>query len=128
MEHPEEKTTVKEEPTTQKQESTTSKPEESTTKREESTTKAPVTTVPENTTFPNYIPQEIVTVPVINDVVATMPQDTPVVTPNYNITDNIPEEIGNGAPIAFLLVLFLVVIVSGAVLFLTMGRKNREEF
>lgn len=132
MEHPEEKTTAKqEEPTTSKrEESTTAKREEATTaKREESTTaQAPVTTVPESTTFPNYIPQEIVTVPVIGDVSATKPQDTPVVTPNYNITDNIPEQIGNGAPIAFLLVLFLVVIISGAVLFLTMGRKNREEF
>lgn len=135
MEHPEEKTTAKEEPTTMREESTTAKREESTTAkreeattgREESTTKAPVI-VPENTTFPNYIPQEIVTVPVIGDVSATKPSDIPVVNPNYNITDNIPEQIGNGTPIAFLLVLFLVVIISGAVLFLTMGRKNREEF
>ena len=135
MEHPEEKTTAKEEPTTMREESTTAKREESTTAkreeattgREESTTKAPVT-VPENTTFPNYIPQEIVTVPVIGDVSATKPSDIPVVNPNYNITDNMPEQIGNGTPIAFLLVLFLVVIISGAVLFLTMGRKNREEF
>ncbi len=127
MEHPEEKTTAKEEPTTMREESTTAKREEATTGREESTTKAPVI-VPENTTFPNYIPQEIVTVPVIGDVSATKPSDMPVVNPNYNITDNIPEQIGNGTPIAFLLVLFLVVIISGAVLFLTMGRKNREEF
>ncbi len=119
MEHPEEKTTAKEEPTTMREESTTAKREESTTAnreeattgREESTTKAPVT-VPENTTFPNYIPQEIVTVPVIGDVSATKPSDIPVVNPNYNITDNIPEQIGNGTPIAFLLVLFLVVIIS----------------
>ena len=134
MEHPEEKTTAREEPTTKREESTTvreestTKREESTTaKREESTTRAP-SLVPEATTFPNYIPQEIVTVPVIGDVSATKPSDIPVVNPNYNITDNIPEQIGNGAPIAFLLVLFLVVIISGAVLFLTMGRKNREEF
>ncbi len=128
MEHPEEKTTAKEETTTKREESTTAKREESTTaKREESTTKAPVV-VPEATTFPNYIPQEIVTVPVIGDVSATKPSDIPVVNPNYNITDNIPEQIGNGTPIAFLLVLFLVVIISGAVLFLTMGRKKQEDF
>ncbi len=124
MEHPtEEKTTVKEEPTTR---------EETTTKREESTTKAPLTTAPfvpqETTTFQNYIPQEIVTVPAIGDTSATKPSDTPVVNPNYNITDNMPQEIGNGTPIIFILILFLVVIVSGAVLFLTLGRKKQEEF
>ena len=125
MEHPEEKTTVKEEPTTRPEESTTAK-------REEATTSAPPVTAPsvnqEVTTFPNYVPQEIVTVPVIGDVSATRPQDTPVVNPNYNITDNIPDQIGNGAPIAFLLVLFLVVIVSGAVVFLVMTRKKQEDF
>lgn len=136
MEHPEEKTTAREEPTTsgreesttaKREESTTAKREESTTKREESTTRPPVIS-PEATTFPNYIPQEIVTVPVIGDISATKPPEIPVVNPNYNITDNMPEQIGNGAPIAFLLVLFIVVIISGAVLFLTMGRKNRGEF
>lgn len=121
MEHPtEEKTTVKEETTTR---------EEATTKREESTTKAPVVTAPqETTTVQSYIPQEIVTVPVIANPEATQPYGDSVVNPNYNITDNIPEEIGNGTPIIFILILFLVVIVSGAVLFLTLGRKNREEF
>jgi len=130
MEHPEEKTTAKKEEATtaKREESTTAKREESTTASpQESTTMAPVYT-PEATTFPNYIPQEIVTVPVIGDISATKPSETPVVNPNYNITDNIPDEIGNGTPIAFLLILFLVVIVSGAVLFLTMGRKNSEEF
>lgn len=130
MEHPEEKTTAKKEEATtaKREESTTAKREESTTASpQESTTKAPVYT-PETTTFPNYIPQEIVTVPVIGDISATKPSETPVVNPNYNITDNIPDEIGNGTPIAFLLILFLVVIVSGAVLFLTLGRKNSEEF
>ena len=123
MEHP------TQEPTTVKQEETTAKREESTTKREEATTSTPAVTVPqETTTFQNYIPQEIVTVPVIGDTSAGKPSDTPVVNPNYNITDNAPQQIGNGTPLAFLLVLFLVVVISGAVVFITVGRKKQEDF
>ena len=124
LEHPEEKTTVKEE--------TTTKREETTTKREEATTApsttAPSTTAPaEVTTTGQYIPQEIVTVPVINPQ-ETKPYENQGVSPDYNITDTMPEEIGNGAPLAFLLLLFTIIIIAGAVLFLTLGRKNREEF
>ncbi len=129
LEHPEEKTTAQEE---------TTKREEATTKKEEATTAAPSTTAPSttvpsttapSTTVPTtqYIPQEIVTVPVINPQ-ETKPYENPVVSPDYNITDTVPEEIGNGAPLAFLLVLFAVVIIAGAVLFLTLGRKKQEEF
>ena len=118
-------------------------PEETTTAKQETTTQAPATTVPSttapSTTVPSttapaagepttqYIPQEIVTVPVINPQ-ETKPYENPVVNPDYNITDTTPQEIGNGAPLAFLLVLFTVVIIGGAVVFLTLGRKNREEF
>lgn len=124
LEHPEEMTTAREESTTKR--------EETTTKREEATTvpatTAPSTTAPaETTTTQQYIPQEIVTVPVINPQ-ETKPYENPGVDPDYNITDTMPEEIGNGAPLAFLLLLFTIIIIAGAVLFLRLGRKNREEF
>lgn len=122
MEHPTEKET---EP---KEEPTTKKPDESTTKREETTTTKPSvsTTAPsqESTTFPQYIPPETVTVPVISDT--NKPNAS--VSPDYNISDTMPETIGNGAPIAFLLILFAVIIVAGAVVFLTVSRKKEEEF
>lgn len=122
MEHPTEKET---EP---KEEPTTKKPDESTTKREETTTTKPSvsTTAPsqESTTFPQYIPPETVTVPVISDT--NKPNAS--VSPDYNISDTMPETIGNGAPIAFLLVLFAVLVVAGAVVFLTVSRKKEEEF
>ncbi len=148
MEHPNEVTTQKAEETTSREE-TISKREETTTKREEATTKAEITTVKpaesttaaaeittsapiaapqETTTFSNYIPQEIITVPVIADPQVTEPFVAPEVNPEYNITDTMPETIGNGTPIVFLLVLFFIVIVSGSVLFLTMRRKKQEEF
>lgn len=139
LEHPEEKTTVKEESTTRREESTTRK-EETTTRREEATTAAPSTTAPattapattgpsvEATTVQQYIPQEIVTVPVIADPQETKPFENLGVNPDYNITDTMPEQIGDGAPLAFLLILFAVVIIAGAVLFLTIGRKKQEEF
>lgn len=134
LEHPTEKETepAPEESTTKKPSETTTRPSENTTNREESTTvKNPgsvSTTVPntESTTFPQYIPPESVTVPVISK-----PQGGNTgaqVTPEYNISDDIPETIGNGAPIAFMLVLFTVVVVAGAVVFLTLTRKNEEEF
>lgn len=134
LEHPTEKETepAPEESTTKKPSETTTRPSENTTNREESTTvKNPgsvSTTVPntENTTFPQYIPPESVTVPVISK-----PQGGNTgaqVTPEYNISDDVPETIGNGAPIAFMLVLFTVVVVAGAVVFLTLTRKNEEEF
>ncbi len=123
MEHPTEKET---EP---KEEPTTKKPEEATTKREEATTgsSSVPTTAPsqESTTFPQYIPPETVTVPVISNQ-GNKPNAG--VTPDYNISDTVPESIGNGAPIAFLLVLFAVLVVAGAVVFLTVSRKKEEEF
>ncbi len=130
MEHPTEKETEpKEENTTKKPSESTTKPEATTTP--EATTKpqgssAPSTTVPsqETTTFPQYIPPETVTVPVISDT--NKPAGS--VTPDYNISDTVPETIGNGAPIAFLLVLFGVLIAAGAVVFLTVSRKKEEEF
>lgn len=124
LEHPEEKTTQKTEPTTKKEETTTKK-EETTTKKEQPTTSAPVT---EATTVQQYIPQEIITVPVIGAEQETQIYENDVVTPDYNITDTEFEELGNGKPLAFLLILFTVIIIAGAVLFLTLGRKKQEEF
>ncbi len=126
LEHPTEATTEEESTTAKREESTTAKIEESTTVASVSSTTVPFVTE-EATTFPNYIPQEIVTVPVIGSETDSY-NGTDSVAPNYNISDNIPSEIGNGTPIAFLLILFLVVIVSGAVIFLTLGRKKQEEF
>lgn len=134
LEHPTEKETepAPEESTTKKPQENTTRPPEATTNREESTTAqnsgSASTTVPsvESTTFPQYIPPENVTVPVISK-----PQGGNTgaqITPDYNISDTVPETIGNGAPIAFILVLFTVVIVAGAVVFLTLTRKNEEEF
>lgn len=134
LEHPTEKETepAPEESTTKKPQENTTRPPEATTNREESTTAqnpgSASTTVPnvESTTFPQYIPPESVTVPVISK-----PQGGNTgaqVTPEYNISDDVPETIGNGAPIAFMLVLFTVVVVAGAVVFLTLTRKNEEEF
>lgn len=129
LEHPTEKET--EESTTKKpaSEESTTKREESTTKREESTT-VPSVTRPsqgtENTTQSVYIPQEIVTVPVISD--ETLKYEGLGVKPNYNIQENTPTEIGNGKPLAFLLVMFTVVIISGTSVFLTLTRKKEEEF
>ena len=123
---------VTEEPT---EESTTAKREESTTRREESTTASSSTAattaplVPEViTTYPSYIPQEIVTVPVIGNPNETMHYENLGVTPDYNIEDSVPAEIGNGMPLAFMLVLFTVVVIAGAVVFLTLSRKKEEEF
>ena len=120
LEHPEEKTTQKQETTTKKEETTTKK-QETTTKKEETTTVAATTTQ-------QYIPQEIVTVPVIGNTQETQIYENNVVNPDYNITDTEFEELGNGKPIAFLLILFSVIIIAGAVLFLTLGRKKQEEF
>ncbi|MBR3766677.1 MAG: hypothetical protein IKL10_00360 [Clostridia bacterium] len=112
--------------TTTKEEPTTEKPTEPTTKKEESTT-APAPTE-EATTAPTYIPPEIVTVPVIGGADTAPDSQAGLVDPDYNITDTVPEEIGNGAPIVFILVLFLVIVVSGTIVFLTLGRKKEEEF
>lgn len=123
---------VTEEPT---EESTTAKREESTTRREESTTassSAAATTAPAVpeviTTYPSYIPQEIVTVPAIGNSNETMHYENLGVTPDYNIEDSVPAEIGNGMPLAFMLILFTVVVIAGAVVFLTLSRKKEEEF
>ena len=122
---PAETTTAVREETTTKTEVSTAAPQETTTAYTEPTT-APVIIPQETTTIQNYIPQEIITVPVIADPQVTEPYVAPEVEPQYNITDTMPEQIGNGAPIVFLLILFLVVIVTGAVLFLTMRKKNEE--
>ncbi len=129
LEHPTEKET---EPVTE--EATTKKPAESTTSREESTTLpqntgtvTPSAPTEENTTFPQYIPPESVTVPVISKPQGSVNTGMNV-APEYNISDSVPETIGNGTPIAFLLVLFSVVVVAGAVVFLTLSRKKEEEF
>ncbi len=122
----EETTTAVREETTTRTEVSTAAPQETTTAYTEPTT-APVIIPQETTTFQNYIPQEIITVPVIADPQVTEPYVAPGVEPEYNITDTVPQQIGNGTPIGFLLILFFVVIISGAVLFLTM-RKKQEEF
>lgn len=132
LEHPEEKTTQKEEPTTKKEENTT-KREETTTKREEATTAGTAETTTgaaaaETTTAVQYFPQEIVTVPVIGGVQETQIYENNVVNPDYNITDTEFDELGNGKPLAFLLILFSVLVVAGAVLFLTLSGKKQEEF
>ncbi len=122
MEHPTETPTEKptEKPTERPAESTTARPEEST------TGSSAVTTEPSSTQ--GYVPQEIITVPVIADTnVTERYQGTGSVKPNYNISEDIPEQLGNGTPLAFLLVAFLVVTVSGAVVFITLGRKKEEE-
>ena len=128
LEHPTEPAT--EEPTTKKPtEKPTQQATETTTKKEESTTAA-LTTAPseEATTKPSYIPQEIVTVPVISDPEETLRYEGLGVNPNYNIQDDIPDEIGNGKSIAFLLILFTAIIISGAVVFIILTRKKEEEF
>lgn len=130
LEHPTEKET---EPVTE--EATTRKPQESTTVREETTTSSqnagsltPPVLNEESTTFPQYIPPETVTVPVISAPQENLGFIGENVSPDYNISDSMPETIGNGAPIVFILVLFAVVIVAGAVVFLTLSRKKEEEF
>lgn len=124
MEHPTEK------PTQKPAETPTERPTQSTTTRpEESTTAAPPVTNEPTTAYPDYVPQEVVTVPPVVQPNATGKYEgTGVVKPNYNISDDIPAEIGNGTPLAFLLVAFLVVTVSGAVVFVTLRRKKEEEF
>ena len=82
----------------------------------------------ESTTVPTYIPQEIVTVPVIADPEETLRYEGLGVEPNYNIQDNMPTEIGSGKSVSFLLIFFTVVMISGVVVFLTLARKKEEEF
>ena len=131
MEHPTEKPTEKpsekptERPSEKPSEVLTEKPEESTTSPIEESTTAKTE---ESTTAQQYIPQEIVTVPVIGENQATSKYPGIGVQPNYNIQENMPEEIGDGVSVGFLLVLFPVIIASGAVVFLTLTRKKEEEF
>lgn len=133
LEHPTEDAT--EEATTKKPAGTetenTTQREESTTKGEESTTSSGIfspSQSEESTTLSTYIPQEIVTVPVISNDDETLRYEGLDVNPNYNIKDNVPTEIGNGKTIAFLLIMFTVIVISGTSVFLTLSRKKEEEF
>ena len=119
----------------------TTRPPETTTKPSETTTRPPEnTTKPENTTG-TVTEAPSTTVPMYNGQV-TVPDignDYPVITepylgnmgvkPEYNIDENLPTTLGTGSKgIFFVLILFGVVSVTGAMLFLHIGRKKEEDF
>lgn len=129
---------------------TTTQKEELTTKNEETTVPVENTTVPEITTIPEYttdpentILPEITTVPeyttAIPEIQSTLPYEEPVVTnpqntPNNQNTSFTPSDttsevtsIGNGAHIGFMLVLFMVIILAGTVVILTISHRKQEE-
>ncbi len=114
------------------EEKTTKKKEETTTRREEATTAAPVqetTTVEVPTTLPSYQPPaESVTIPVIAEPDSTARYEAQEIKPEYNVTDDMPESIGNGQPVILILSIFTVLAVAGIVIFLTLTRKKEEEF
>jgi len=128
--------------------------EESTTKREENTTRVPssgsqteepTTRVPSSdsqneetvtrpssgdvaATVPSYNGSESFTVPVISDTKETQKYNGTGVIPEYNISENHPATIGGGTGVVFMLVLFAVLTVAGAVMFMTLNRKKEEDF
>ncbi len=118
------------------------KPPETTTKPPEATTKPPVTTTrPAENTTGQVTEAPSTTLPMYNGQV-TVPDignDYPVITepylgnmgvkPEYNIDENLPTTLGSGSKgILFVLILFGVVSVTGAMLFMHLGRKKEEDF
>ncbi len=117
-----------------KNETTTSKTEETTAKPEKPTLYGEVTTVAaasgEFTTIPEftYVAGENVTVPVIGEAAGTQKYTNLGVSPDYSVLDNLPESKQSGSTIMYMLILFTVVTVSGAALFMSMGRKKEGDF
>ncbi len=129
MEHPTEKETT----SSPSEEVTTSKREESTTMAEKPTLYGEVTTSAageELSTIPEftYVAGENVTVPVIGEMNATQKYQNLGVSPDYSVLDNLPESQYKGSTILYILILFSVVAVAGAFLFMSLGRKKDKEF
>lgn len=136
MEHPTEKETASSQPN---EEGTTAKREESTTMAEKPTVYGEVTASAsgseatagaEQSTLPefNYVAGENVTVPVIGEMNQTQKYTNLGVAPDYSILDNLPESKYSGSTILYILILFTVVTIAGASLFISLGRKKDEEF
>lgn len=116
-------------------ESTTAKADEITTKPEKPTLYGEVTTGTasgqnEITTIPEftYVAGENVTVPVIGEATGTQKYTNLGVSPDYSVLDNLPESKQSGSTIMYMLILFTVVTVSGAALFMSMNRKKEGDF
>lgn len=125
MEHPTESTTA-----ASSEEKTTAKRDETTTKAEKPTVYGEVTTGDASTTMPqfNYVAGENVTVPVIGEMNQTQKYNGIGVGPDYSVLDNLPESKQSGSTILFILILFTVISVGGAALFISLGRKKGTDF
>ena len=142
MEHPTQKPT--QESTTKREEPTTRVPAQSNepTTRVPAQNEEPTTRVPSSgsqneepatngsdvsATLPSY-DSEGFTVPVISDTKETQKYHGGGVIPEYNISDDMPKTIGGGTGVVFMLVLFAVLTMAGAVMFMTLNRKKEEDF
>lgn len=142
MEHPTQKPT--QESTTKREEPTTRVPAQSNepTTRVPAQNEEPTTRVPSSgsqneepatngsdvsATLPSY-DSEGFTVPVISDTKETQKYHGVGVNPEYNISDDMPKTIGGGTGVVFMLVLFAVLTMAGAVMFMTLNRKKEEDF
>lgn len=127
MEHPEPPTT---EPPVTLPPETTQPPEAGSenSSEEEATTAPPSSSGGSENSTPDYNMGEINTVaPNYNN--ETVPYNGEMqVKPNYNISDSVTGEIGDGVNIGFLLILFTVLFAAGVVVYLTFARKKEEEF
>ncbi len=123
MEHPTEAPT---EPPVTVPPTTTEPPEEA--PGEEATTAPPASSGSTGNVNQDYNMEEIATVaPDYNN--ETVPYNGEMqVKPNYNVSDMVTGEIGDGVNIGFLLILFTALLAAGVVVYLTMARKKEEEF
>lgn len=132
MEHPTEPTTAAKPGEDSGEEKTTAKNDEATTKAEVTTLYGEATTGAGDTatTMPqfNYVAGENVTVPVIGEMNQTQKYNGIGVGPDYSVLDNLPVSKQSGSTILFILILFTVITIGGAALFISLGRKKGTDF
>lgn len=120
LEHPTEATTEKEEEST-----TSQKQDEITTLPQEENTTAASPSIEESTeSVPEYIAP--ITVPDLNDK-ETKPFSGQQVNANYNVSDELPSEIGNGKNVMLMLISFTVLFAAALVVYFTAMRKKDEQ-
>lgn len=116
-------------PTEESTEEATEKP----TTSQEDTTKKPDSTLPpsNSVTQPSETPSAPAynTVPVLPDdsYIETKPYDGVNVGANYNVSDDLPDTIGNGSNVLFMLILITVLVIAAVAVYFTVMKKKEDE-